>query len=121
MPKLGLNAPYICPTSVIVQIVPVSCCIIRSNGLNRFLNPFTAVHNCRLYARETYILYKYIQNHNYLRDLHKVLSCLFETFGSMSEIMFLAHLSHSDKVAIGISPYMALFNNCSNGSGPLHI
>ena len=35
--------------------------------------------------------------------------------------MFLAHLLHSDKVAIVISLYMALFNNFSNGSGPLHI
>ena len=52
LPKLVLNAPYICPTSVIVQIVPVSCCIIGSNRLNRFVNPFTAAYNCRLYAGE---------------------------------------------------------------------
>ena len=27
-------------------------------------------------------------NHNQCRDLHQIFSCLFETFGSMSEIMF---------------------------------
>ena len=29
-----------------------------------------------------------MQNHNHCRDLHQIFSCLFETFGTMSEIMF---------------------------------
>ena len=32
--------------------------------------------------------YNFIQNHNQCRNLHQIFSCLFETFGSMSEIMF---------------------------------
>ena len=35
-------------------------------------------------------IYNYIQNHNPCRDLHQMFSCLFETFGTMSEITFLA-------------------------------
>ena len=34
------------------------------------------------------VTYYFIPNHNYWRDLHQLFSCLFETFGSMSEIMF---------------------------------
>ena len=30
----------------------------------------------------------FIQNHSHYRDLHQFFSCLFETFGTMSEIMF---------------------------------
>ena len=34
------------------------------------------------------VTYIFIQNHNQCRDLHQNFSCLFETFGFMSEIMF---------------------------------
>ena len=34
------------------------------------------------------VTYNFIQNRNYCRDLHQIFSCLFETFGTMSEIMF---------------------------------
>ena len=34
------------------------------------------------------VTYNFIQNHNHRRDLHQIFSCLFETFGTMSEIMF---------------------------------
>ena len=34
------------------------------------------------------VTYNFIQNHNHWRDLHHFFSCLFETFGTMSEIMF---------------------------------
>ena len=34
------------------------------------------------------VTYNFIQNHNNCRDLHQIFSCLFETFGTMSEIMF---------------------------------
>ena len=34
------------------------------------------------------VTYNFIQNHNHCRDLHQFFSCLFETFGTMSEIMF---------------------------------
>ena len=35
------------------------------------------------------VTYYFIQNHNHCRDLHQIFSCLFETFGTMSEILFL--------------------------------
>ena len=35
------------------------------------------------------VTYNFIQNHNSWRDLHQFFSCLFETFGTMSAIMFL--------------------------------
>ena len=34
------------------------------------------------------VTYNFILNHNHWRDLHQIFSCLFETFGTMSEIMF---------------------------------
>ena len=34
------------------------------------------------------VTYNFIQNHNHWRDLHQIFSCLFETFGTMSAIMF---------------------------------
>ena len=34
------------------------------------------------------VTYNLIQNHNQYWDLHQIFFCLFETFGSMSEIMF---------------------------------
>ena len=34
------------------------------------------------------VTYNFIQNHNHCRDLHQIFSCLFETFGTMPEIMF---------------------------------
>ena len=34
------------------------------------------------------VTYNFIQSHNHCRDIHQIFSCLFETFGSMSEIMF---------------------------------
>ena len=34
------------------------------------------------------VTYNFIQNHNQCRDLHQIFSCLFETFDSMSNIMF---------------------------------
>ena len=34
------------------------------------------------------VAYNFIQNHNHCRDLHQLFSCLFETFGTMSLIMF---------------------------------
>ena len=60
------------------------------------LNNFTAVYNARNTPGEnTAILmllwcyiYNFIQNHNHCRDLHQIFSCLFETFGTMSEMMF---------------------------------
>ena len=59
------------------------------------INPFTAVYNARNTLGEIRLFwcyygvtYNFIQNHNHCRDLHQIFSCLFETFGSMSEIMF---------------------------------
>ena len=58
------------------------------------VNPFTAVYKCTLYARGGSAIlmllwcYNFIQNHNNCRGLQQFFSCLFETFGSMSEIMF---------------------------------
>ena len=65
-------------------------------ALNNHINPFTAVYKCTLYAGGKYgyvdvtmvihiVSYKIITN---CRDIHLFFSCLFETFGSMSEIMF---------------------------------
>ena len=34
------------------------------------------------------VTYNFIQNHNHWRDLHQIFSCLFETFGTMSAIIF---------------------------------
>ena len=42
----------------------------------------------RLFWSYYCVTYNFIQNHNQCRDLHQFFSCLFETFGSMSEIMF---------------------------------
>ena len=62
---------------------------------NKF-NPFTALYKCTQYAGGKIrlfwcyygVTYNFIQNHNHCRDLHQIFSCLFETFGTMSEIMF---------------------------------
>ena len=59
-------------------------------------NPFTAVYKCKLYAGGKIkllccyygVTYNFIQNHNQCTDLHQFFSCFYETFGSMSEIMF---------------------------------
>ena len=60
------------------------------------INPFTVVYICTPYAGGKYGYFDVImvlhmnimQNHNQSRDLYQLFSCLFETFGSMSEIMF---------------------------------
>ena len=58
-----------------------------------------------LYARENKAIlmllcdgtYNLIQNHiNYYKDLHQIFSCLFETFGSMPEINFIAIACHGN-------------------------
>ena len=58
-------------------------------------NPFTAVYNARdtpgvnmAFLCYYGVTYNFIQNHNHCRDLHQFFSCLFETFDTMSEIMF---------------------------------
>ena len=42
----------------------------------------------RLFLFNYGVTYNFIQNHNHCRDLLQFFSCLFETFGTMSEIMF---------------------------------
>ena len=42
----------------------------------------------RLFSCYYGVTYNFIQNHNHCRDLHQFFSFLFETFGTMSEIMF---------------------------------
>ena len=67
------------------------------------INSFTAIYKCTLYAGGNkaililyYVTYNFIQNHNYWRDLDQIFSCMFETFGSMSEISFLIITCHKN-------------------------
>ena len=64
-----------------------------------------------------------MQNHNQCRDLHQNFSCLFETFGSMSEIMISSDsMSKKKSTAENASMSTFVFNNIvlawleSNGS-----
>ena len=54
--------------------------------------PYISAHNMpgkiRLILFYHCVTYNFIQNHNHFRDLHQIFSYLFETFGTMSEIMF---------------------------------
>ena len=67
----------------------VAAILIMSQGP---LNPFTARNTPGENMPILMLLWCYnnnfIQNHNHCWDLHQFFSCLFETFGTMSEIMF---------------------------------
>ena len=53
------------------------------------INPFTAVYNARNTLGEIRLFWCYYGvTYNFIQNLHQIFSCLFETFGSMSEIMF---------------------------------
>ena len=54
------------------------------------------------------VTYHFIQNHNHCRDLHQIFSCLFETFGSMSEILFSSD-SMSKKIFFQQLKYMNVY------------
>ena len=54
------------------------------------------------------VTYNFIHNHNHCRDLHQFFFCLFETFVTISEIMF-ASDSMSKKYFFNSSKYMNVY------------
>ena len=103
---------------------------LRNKKKQFLLNPFLpyimhAIRQVKIRLFWCYygVKYNFIQNHNHCRDLHQIFSCLFETFGTMSEIMFSSD-SMSNFFSTAENTWMSTFvyniivlewlgNNCS--------
>ena len=60
------------------------------------------------------VTYNFIQSHNQCRDLHQFFSCLFETFSSMSEIMFSSDSMSKKKYFFNSWKYMNVYFRFQN-------